>query len=198
MKESVGQPLNRVDAAFEARNDCAWRPENLELKFGFEEEEGSLPALELGEGDSRVLLRGVIDRIDVDPTSTRKAIVRDYKSGGARPEHPGARWSSDRQLQVALYMLAVRKLLRLEPVAGVYQPLGGDDLRPRGLFVRDSGIGESVVATDGRDPEELQEALRDAEERAVAIAARLRSGELARCPQTCSRDGCRYPGICRS
>ena len=31
-------------------------------------------------------------------------------------------------------------------------------------------------------------------ERAVALAARLRAGELTPCPKTCSRDGCLYPG----
>ena len=32
----------------------------------------------------------------------------------------------------------------------------------------------------------------------VALAARLRAGSLEPCPSTCSRDGCRYPGICRA
>ena len=35
-------------------------------------------------------------------------------------------------------------------------------------------------------------------ERAVALAAPLRAGELEPCPQNCSRDGCTYPAICRS
>jgi hypothetical protein len=40
--------------------------------------------------------------------------------------------------------------------------------------------------------------LADAERRAVELAGRLRAGELTPCPETCSRDGCVYPGICRS
>jgi hypothetical protein len=31
----------------------------------------------------------------------------------------------------------------------------------------------------------------------VELAKRLRAGEIAPCPETCSRQGCRYPGICR-
>ena len=42
--------------------------------------------------------------------------------------------------------------------------------------------------------EELDELLEDARERAVALAVRLRRGELEPCPVTCSRDGCLYPG----
>ena len=126
-----------------------------------------------------------------------RAIVRDYKSGSVRAEHQGSRWSSDRQLQVALYMLAVRKLLGLEPVAGLYQPLGGNDLRARGLFVAGEPVGTRLFSSDGRDEDELQAELQDAANRAIELAARLREGELAPCPQTCSRDGCRYPAICR-
>ena len=58
-------------------------------------------------------MRGVIDRVDVEPGDSGRAVVRDYKSGGARHEHQGARWGLDDQLQVALYMLAVRELLGL-------------------------------------------------------------------------------------
>jgi ATP-dependent helicase/DNAse subunit B len=180
----------------EAGDGCEWEPRGLELRFGFPDEERSLPLVALGKGDDRVLLRGVIDRVDVDPAGSGRAIVRDYKSGSARPEQAAARWHADRRLQVALYMLAVRELLELEPVAGLYQPLGGGDLRPRGMFLEEAPVGSRVFGTDARDQAELGEVLADAEDRAVALAAQLRSGHLTPCPETCSRDGCRYPGVC--
>jgi hypothetical protein len=95
-------------------------------------------------------------------------------------------------------MIAVRQLLGLEPVAGFYQPLGGGDLRARGVFVRGEAPGDCLVGNDGRDPEELQELLDDARDRALVLAAKLRAGSLEPCPATCSRDGCSYPGICRA
>jgi ATP-dependent helicase/DNAse subunit B len=177
----------------EAGDSPHWQPRGLELRFGFAGEEGSLPPLRLDD----VQVRGVIDRVDVDPGEDR-AIVRDYKSGRQRPEHQGGHWRDDRQLQVALYMLAVRQLLGLDPVAGLYQPLGGNDLRARGMFLRDAPVGGRLYGTDAREQSELDEALRDAASRAAQLAGRLRAGELTPCPQTCSRDGCRYPGICRS
>jgi ATP-dependent helicase/DNAse subunit B len=188
---SIEADLRRY-LAHEAASGCGWNAEQLELKFGFEED-GSLPPLELAEG---VRLRGVVDRIDVDGAG--HAIVRDYKSTSRRQGYAAARWRADRQLQVALYMLVVRELLGLEPVAGLYQPLGGDDLRARGAFLEGAEVGASVVSTDARAPAELRELLDDARARAAQLAARLRAGELEPCPETCSHDGCKYPGICRS
>ncbi len=197
VKRAIEADLERY-LEHEAATGCGWTPRGLELRFGFGGEEDSLPPLTLGEGPDAVSVRGMIDRVDVEGGDGHRAIVRDYKSGRARPEHQGARWSSDDQLQVATYMLAVRQLLGLEPVAGVYQPLGGNDLRARGVFLEGVPVGARVVDRDSRTPEQLEEVLTGAAERAVALAARLRSGELEPCPQTCSRDGCRYPGICRS
>jgi ATP-dependent helicase/DNAse subunit B len=195
--QTVEADLRRY-LAYEAANGCGWRPEGIELRFGFEQEQGSLPPLVLGDGPDRILVRGVIDRIDVDPDGGGGAIVRDYKSGSSRPAHQGARWGQDRQLQVALYMLAARELLGLRPVAGLYQPLGGGDLRARGIYLDDAPVGTRVVANDARTAEELDASLAEAAERAISLAARLRLGELEPCPQTCTRDGCAYPGICRS
>jgi ATP-dependent helicase/DNAse subunit B len=181
----------------EAGDATDWEPRALELRFGFDGDEGSLPALELGQRPGAVRVRGAVDRVDVEPGG-RRAIVRDYKSGSSRPDFSGARWSADGRLQVALYMLAVRDLLGFEPVAGLYQPLTGTDLRARGVFLEGTIAADGLVGNDGRDEEQLREVLEDASARAIALAARLRAGELTPCPQTCSRDGCKYPGICRS
>jgi ATP-dependent helicase/DNAse subunit B len=177
----------------EAKTGWGWPPRHVELRFGFEDGP-SLPPLEL-EGGLRV--RGAIDRVDVDPAG-RRAIVRDYKSGRVNQGWAVARWREDGTLQVALYMLAVRDLLELEPVAGLYQPLGGEELRPRGVVADDVPIAECVYENDRRDPDEIRRELADAAERAVAIAARLRTGGLEPCPETCSGSGCLYPGICRT
>lgn len=182
----------------EAATGCGWRPGELELRFGFEDEDRSLGPAGIGEGAERILLRGMIDRLDVDPAGGGRAIVWDYKSGRSAPKHRGSRWASDRSLQVALYMLAVRDLLGLEPIGGLYQPLAGESLCARGIFLKDSPPAGGLAERDGREPEELQAELEHAARTATSLAARLRSGEVLPCPQTCSADGCRHPGICRS
>jgi ATP-dependent helicase/DNAse subunit B len=194
--EAIAADLRRY-LEHEARTGSAWDPLRLELRFGFAEEEESLGPLELGDGGTRVAVRGAIDRVDVDAAG-RRAVVRDYKSGGARPEHQAGRWSSERRLQVALYMLAVRDLLGLDPVAGLYQPLRGRDLRARGIFLEDAEVGAELFEGDGRERDALEAELEDAARRAVELARRLRGGDVRPCPATCSREGCRYPGICRS
>ena len=194
--------LREIEAALrrylehEARTSEGWRPVALERRFGFDEAEGSLPPLALGDGPEPVLVRGAIDRIDVDAAG--RALVRDYKSGAPRADWPAARWETDRRVQVALYMLVVRELEHLDVIAGNYQPLRGDDLRARGVFsdVVDGAAG--FHASDMRSREALDEELAGAAARAVELAERLRAGDVEPCPQTCSRDGCAYPAICRS
>jgi RecB family exonuclease len=190
--------------ALEASSGAKWPPGGLELRFGFEDEEEaaeSLPALELSGG---VRVRGVIDRVDIEPATgkgadmPRRAIVRDYKTGATRAEYQGARWEVDQRLQVPLYMLAVRELLSLDPVAGFYQPIGGDDLRPRGVFVEGAPVGCEVLRTDARESEGVHAELEAAARRAAELAAGLRAGLLEPRPDTCSRGGCAYPGICRA
>jgi RecB family exonuclease len=192
---SIAADLRRY-IEYEAATGPGWAQAGLELRFGFrdEPEEGrpSLPALSLGDG---VRLRGLIDRVDVDGEG--HAIVRDYKSSG-RDSHRVVRWTADRQLQVALYMLATKQLLGLEPVAGFYQPLGGEKLAGRGVYQADMAVGDGVVTRDGLPAEGLSEVLDEASERAVALAERLRAGNLTPCPETCSRNGCLFPGICRA
>jgi RecB family exonuclease len=182
----------------EAADGCDWVPRDVELRFGFEDEypEESLPPLVLGgAGEEAVMVRGVIDRLDV-AADGGQVIVRDYKSGANKPERAGGRWLDGRQLQVALYMLAVRRLRSLEPVGGFYQPLTGRDLRPRGAYVAGAPVGRCAFANDGMAAEELEGLLEEIEAEAVRLAHVLRRGELTPCPETCSRDGCRHPGIC--
>jgi RecB family exonuclease len=181
----------------EARSGGHWRVAALEQRFGFDDEVASLPELRLGDGAAAVRLRGVIDRVDVEPGG-RRAVVRDYKSGSQSPRFALARWREDRQLQVALYVLVVRELMGLEPVAGIYQPLSGRELRPRGLVADDAPPFASVYDTDRRDQAGFDAELEDAAARAIALAAALRAGELSPAPDTCSRFGCAHPGICRS
>lgn len=167
-------------------------PAHLELEFGFDSDglHGGLPALELGEG---VRLRGRIDRVDVGDGG--EAVVYDYKSSSATP---GARWASDGSLQVALYMRAVERLLGKRAVGGFYQPLGGRDMRARGVYDDGAQAGLDSVRTDRRERSELSEILDACEEAALVAVAEARAGALEPRPSTCAYGGgCAYPSICR-
>jgi ATP-dependent helicase/DNAse subunit B len=180
---------------YAAEAESPLEPSALELGFGFaaEDERGpasSLPAFELGGG---VRMRGRIDRVDVGDGG--EAVVYDYK---AKAAPPAAKWISDGNLQVALYMRAVEQLLGVSGVGGFYQPLSGPDLRARGLLDGDSGVELECVRGDVREQEEVRELLQEAVGAARGAAAEAASGALEARPRSCAYNGgCLYPTICR-
>jgi hypothetical protein len=124
--------------------------------------------------------------------------VRDYKSG--RTAYEVAKWEKDNRLQVPLYMLAVRELLHLEPVGGVYVPLADKDGRPRGLVAREyaDDVGQGLFDNDLKDRGEFEEQLAAARRRVGELARSMRGGEVRPCPDSCAwNGGCSYPSICR-
>jgi hypothetical protein len=183
----------------EASDGSEWPAAITEFRFGLDGDgEDAVPPVELSSSDGQhARLHGIVDRIDADPRKPERVIVRDYKSGSKRETWPAARWVGDNQVQVALYMIAVQRLLGVQAVAGFYQPLAGEDLRPRGVFEEGVKVGSGVVARDGVPADELERLLDEIEDQVVALAATLRRGELTPCPDTCTPDGtCRYPAIC--
>jgi RecB family exonuclease len=184
----------RLQADLERYLECAavqaspLEPTHLELEFGFDED--GLPPLELGEG---LLLRGRIDRVDVGAGG--EAVVYDYKG---RFAPPGARWAGDGAFQVALYMLAVERLLGHTTVGGFYQPLAGKDIRARGVLDGESGVELDCVRNDRLDHSELLELIDQCVTAALRAGAEARAGALEPRPDTCAyRGGCAYPTICR-
>jgi len=187
----------------EADVETEFRPSPALLELGFGpldhvDEDGEPPrdALRLGE----ISLRGRIDRIDL-AADGHSAIVRDYKTGKSVPR--ASEFTVKGTLQIQLYMRVAERVLGLDPVAGLYHPLGAADpgnRKPRGIARRgDERLsGQPLVRTDARDADELAEALEGAEERALAAAAEMRSGAIGRrpiggsCPKYCT-----FQTICR-
>jgi ATP-dependent helicase/DNAse subunit B len=180
-----------VDLERYLRHEAEWgaglEPQWLEWSFGGERDEAG--ALELpGAG---LAVTGRVDRIDTGAGGL--TVIRDYKG---KTVHAGARWAEDQRLQVALYAVAVRERLGLEPAGALYQPLGTPDARPRG-YVRDDVPGRYFPG-DVVDGAGMRAALDDALASAAAAAQNLRAGRIRACPSSCSYAGCAYPGICRA
>jgi ATP-dependent helicase/nuclease subunit B len=166
-------------------------PAHFELRFGGAGDD--LPAVALADGELR--LAGRIDRIDTAPGSER-AIVYDYKGRSAPPSQ--AKWLAEAKLQIGLYMLCVPELLGLEAVGGLYQPLGAEDPRPRGLLREDAAPGLDAVRTDRVDDAAFEERLQEVRDAALAAVRGIRSGRLEPRPDTCAwNGGCAHPSICR-
>jgi ATP-dependent helicase/DNAse subunit B len=177
---------------YAAHAGSSFRPALFEVKFG--QAEDPHPPLELDDGALRIA--GRIDRVDVS-VDGREALVYDYKGKTATPQ---ARWLDEGKLQVALYLLMLRQVLGLEPVGGLYQPLGAgpDAQRPRGAVLTDADPGLDTVRSDRVEAEALEALLEGCAEAARVAVTQLRAGALEPAPERCAwGGGCAHPTICR-
>ncbi|MCW3014665.1 MAG: ATP-dependent nuclease subunit B-like protein [Solirubrobacterales bacterium] len=176
---------------YAAHAGSAYAPSAFELRFGGRGDE--LPAVALTD---ELSLQGRVDRVDLSADGTR-AIVYDYKGATATAR---AKWEADGRLQLPLYLLALPQLLGAQVDGGLYQPLSGEDPRPRGLLRADADPDLDCVKADRADDDaEFDAALATARETALQAIGELRAGRLQARPATCGwRDGgCSYPSICR-
>ena len=192
-----------LEAEAETDSEFRPRPELLEVTFGpFDQDEHDDAEAAPGHGALRlgaVTLRGRIDRIDVDDAG--RAIVRDYKTG--KNVSRADAFVDEGTLQIQLYMRVAERVLGLEPVAGLYHPLGAvgpDKRRPRGLVTEEDerlkALG--IVGRDRREAEEFEAALDQAEASAERAAGEMGAGRIGRrplggkCPKYCT-----FQAICR-
>jgi ATP-dependent helicase/nuclease subunit B len=185
--EDIRLTLGRYKRQFRSYYDkmgAEARPTAFEWKFGLESAEREVPALELGEGESSVRLRGSVDRIDRIRTKDGDAFrVIDYKTGHAPSGSEVTKHL--RFMQLPLYALAAERLLFNEsPPAGCdfgYWALGKD--------------GYQHVQLKGENWADFRERVVD---EVLRLAALMRRGVFAVDPKTkdCRRM-CDYKTVCR-
>ena len=141
-------------------------PRHLEVSFrSFELEPG-------------IVVSGKIDRVDGDRMGAR-GIVLDYKSGAAA----SATEIRERDLlQLPLYMLVLRDQLGMEPMGGVYVPVGGGR-RPRGILREQDDRIPGFSRRDYLEPDEFDAAVDAARATAVGLVERIRAGDVKHDPQ---------------
>jgi ATP-dependent helicase/DNAse subunit B len=166
----------------EAQSKVEFVPRRLEVAFGSERAAPELQrGLALADG---VWLSGKIDRIDVDPFSAR-GIVQDYKSG--KGAHSARDIDRELRLQIPLYVLALRDLVGIEPLGGVYRAVAGRRLT-RGML-RESAREDlpGFAKDDYLDEDAFWSQVESARERAAENAGRIRAGDVRHDPKG---DGC--------
>jgi ATP-dependent helicase/nuclease subunit B len=170
-------------------------PRRFEVSFGTER---SATELRRGLDLGGFALSGKIDRIDLDPFATR-GLVQDYKSG--KTAHSAAQIESELKLQIPLYVLALRDLVGIEPLGGVYRALAGE--RPaRGLLreqAREDGV-PGFVKNDYLSEDEFWAKVDWSAASARDFVDRIRAGDVRHDPLgrelgPGSKNGC--PGWCR-
>jgi ATP-dependent helicase/DNAse subunit B len=166
----------------EAASEVQFVPRRLEVAFGSER---ASPELQRGLPLADDLwLSGKIDRIDVDPFSAR-GIVQDYKSG--KGAHSARDIDREFRLQIPLYVLALRDLVGVEPLGGVYRALAGRRLT-RGML-RESAREDlpGFARDDYLDEDAFWSQVEAARDRAAENARRIQGGDVRHDPKG---DGC--------
>jgi ATP-dependent helicase/nuclease subunit B len=161
-------------------------PRRFEVAFGTSSAPVELQrGLELGG----FTVSGKIDRIDVDPFSAR-GIVQDYKLGRA---HGARDIETEERLQVPFYILALRDLVGVEPLGGIYRGLTGTR-EARGLVrleARDDAV-PGLKRPDYLPEDEFWAQVDAAQSRARAAVDRVHAGDVRTdprggdCPRWCS------------
>jgi ATP-dependent helicase/DNAse subunit B len=166
----------------EAASSVEFVPRKLEVSFGSDR---AAPELQRGLPlADDIWLSGKIDRIDVDPFSAR-GIVQDYKSG--KGAHSARDIDRELRLQIPLYVLALRDLVGLEPLGGVYRALAGRRLT-RGML-RESARDDlpGFAKEDYLVEDAFWAQVETARERAATNARRIQHGDVQHDPKG---DGC--------
>ncbi|MEP7224830.1 MAG: PD-(D/E)XK nuclease family protein [Actinomycetota bacterium] len=166
----------------EAVSEMTFVPRRLEVSFGSDRAAPELQrGLQLGDD---MWLSGKIDRIDIDPFSAR-GIVQDYKSG--KGAHSARDIDRELRLQIPLYVLALRDLVGVEPLGGIYRALAGKRAT-RGML-RESAREDlpGFAKDDYLDEDTFWAQVEAARERAAANARRIRIGDVQHDPKG---DGC--------
>jgi ATP-dependent helicase/DNAse subunit B len=161
-------------------------PRRFEVGFGTSSAPVELQrGLELGG----FTVSGKIDRIDVDPFSAR-GIVQDYKLGRA---HGARDIETEHKLQIPLYILALRDLVGMEPLGGLYRGLTGTR-EARGLVRADAreDTVPGLKRPDYLSEDDFWHQVDEAQARARRAVDRVHAGDVrtdprsGECPRWCS------------
>jgi ATP-dependent helicase/nuclease subunit B len=180
--------LTFLDADTTWRSDLGLHPDSFEQAFGFPVQTGEFwPALTVPFGEDRLRFRGLIDRLDLDPSGTI-AFVSDYKTGSAEgyaglTADPVA---AGQHLQLPLYAAAVRaNLPEVTRVGGAYWFISS-----KGKFKR-----QGIDPDDPAPAERLVEVLE-------LVARGIRAGAFPQVPGAPTQDtftncrSCAFDRVC--
>ena len=168
-------------------------PTEFETSFGM----GNSPAGRKEGVDVGVArVHGKIDRIDTDPAMTARAAVVDYKATTALSASEMERKG---EIQIPIYLLALREVLGREPVAGLYVSIRRGTVA--GLADRDDEdvLPPGLKAADVLEHDVFEDRLEQARTIAAERIERIRAGDIRHDPSDTHYCGslCAYAGICR-
>lgn len=195
LRETLENFLREENRRFSGRT-CL--PRYFELAFGMKEsEKDSLEALTfVTEDGEKVALKGKMDRVDCDPESQAACVV-DYKLGGGKLVKLMEHLENGTELQLPIYLLAVRELLGRNPAAAeLYSVLPP----PRRSGIYQKELMDGIEAENKQSGAALTsgefEGLLSASKALIGKYVRgIRSGDIAVKPKECTY--CDFNHVCR-
>lgn len=156
-----------------AKASEGWKPMAYEQAFGIQD----TPPLEIKLDGEKVLLRGLIDRIDQDADGNLRVV--DYKTGSSHLSKEDL--MHGRRLQLPLYALAAKEALKLgEPIEGMYWKIRAAESGSLKLSTFKSETGEGIEV-----------AIQTSKEHLTRILKGIRTGDFppvppkGGCPEYC-------------
>jgi hypothetical protein len=117
----------------------------------------------------------------MDPGMSPRGLVWDYKSGASA--HSAGEMEREGRLQIPLYILALRDLLGIEPLGGVYRALAGKRAA-RGLVLAGEIETGGLAKADLLDTDAFWAQVSRAAEVAQAAVTGMRGGRVRHDPRT--------------
>ncbi len=188
LRRDIGRLVRRA-----ARADAPLVPTEFEVSFGTR---GAQAGRKAGVDVGPARLSGKIDRIDTDPMMTARALIVDYKTSTI-PTGPEIRDKGE--LQVPLYLLALREVLGREPVGGLFISIRKGATRGIVDAAEADVLPPGLVGTDSVDHETFEAVLESARTQAGERVLRMRAGDVRHDPSDAGfcEKYCEYGGICR-
>ncbi len=189
MRRTLSLFVQREKALAEKRNLV---PTHFELTFG-RGATGALPPLVIPSPLGDIRIEGQIDRVD-RVRDADQALVVDYKkSSASRKDSLSVKIEKGLELQLPIYMLAVKRLLGLDPVGAELRFL--ENSNEQGIYGEHSP--EALKAGKRRlySRVEIDALLARSESLIATYVGRLRKADIAVDSKSC--DYCRFDSVCR-
>jgi ATP-dependent helicase/nuclease subunit B len=180
-------------------NLLTFKPSMFEAKFGDDEYE----TLKIGDGEKDgIEISGKIDRVDVSEINGEKVgIIIDYKYG--QTEFRLTELEEGLDLQLPIYILALRDLFGVVPVAAEFYALKTS--KKTGIYNRELIDKLKLNIKPARkslsvDNKEFNKLLKDAENHILRFSREIRKGRIELAPANidlCGEGNCDFANVCR-
>jgi len=189
--------------AFESMESCsdssAFRPSMFEVKFGGEE----FGTLKIGDvKKDGIEISGKIDRVDISEVDGEKiGVIIDYKYG--KTEFKSTDLEEGLDLQLPIYLLALREVFKIIPVAAEFYAL--KSTKSTGIYNRELIDNLSLNIKPMKkslsvDNKEFNKMLKEAENHILQFSKEIRNGRIELAPANidyCGEGNCDFANVCR-